>query len=174
MSNNYAQIARRLERLRDRLPVLIGDVIISFALDNFEKQGFDTGRGIRKWDDRENDFEPDRAILVGSRGNASQGLMRSIRRTRATRNQVVVGSNLEYAGIHNEGGQIRVSVTAKSRRFFWAMHYATGEKYWKNMALTKKKQLTINIPERRFLGNSEELDRRVLKLLEQELEKAYR
>ena len=36
--------------------------------------------------------------------------------------RVVFESALAYAGIHNEGGEIRV--TARMRRFFWAKYYA--------------------------------------------------
>ena len=175
MPNNYDTIARKLQRLNNRLPVLVGNEVINFALDNFDKQGFDTGHGVRKWDERGGkhgqDPRPGGKLLIGKQGGR---LRRSIRRTRTTPSVVHVGSDEVYAGIHNEGGEIKVSVTAKSRRFFWAMYYQTKQIRWKRLALTKKRVLTINMPERRFLGPSEALNRRIIKLLERELEKCYR
>lgn len=175
MPNNYDHIAKRLSKLRDRLPVLIGNEVVNFALDNFNKQGFDTGSGVTRWKERGGrsgiDPRPGGAILVGQQGGR---LKRSIRRTRTTRDSVTVGSDEVYAGIHNEGGTIKVTITPKSRRFFWAMHYATGEDYWKWMALSKKKVMKIKMPERRFLGPSKELDKRIIRLIERELEKCYR
>lgn len=88
-----------------------------------------------------------------------------------------VGSGLDYAEIHNEGGEI--VVTEKMKAFFWAKYYELSSKqktnsrgerratkqneslnkdaeFYKNMAL-KKIGDTINIPKREFIGESEEL-----------------
>ena len=35
--------------------------------------------------------------------------------------RIVFGSDAEYAQIHNEGGTIRVTNSAKAKRFFWYM-----------------------------------------------------
>lgn len=163
-------IASRLELLKARLPVLIGNEIVNFALDNFRKQGFDKGGSIDKWKPRADGSRVGGDILVGKQGGA---LKRSVRRTRTTRDQVTVGSSLPYASAHNEGETIRVKVTKKSRRFFWAMWYKTGIDYWRGMALTKKGYLTVKMPERRFIGDSKELDRRIIALLEREWEKVW-
>ena len=171
MPNNLDDIARRVQHLRDRLPLLIGNEVVNFALDNFDKQGFDTGTVVRKWQPRKHGDRPGGAILVGKQ---SGRLRRSIRQLRRTDTSVWVGSDEVYSGIHNEGGTLRVTVTPKSRRYFWAMYYETKKDYWKWMALTKKPQLTIKMPERRFLGNSAELDRRIIRLIERELEKIFK
>jgi len=88
-------------------------------------------------------------------------------------------SSLPYAAIHNEGGTI--TVTAKMKRFFWAMYYKTSGTvtktakgqarntarnrafvaeagYWKAMAL-KKIGSKIKIEQRQFLGPHEGVDR---------------
>lgn len=41
--------------------------------------------------------------------------------------------------------------------------------FWKNMALTKKKKLHIRIPQRQFMGESEELNSRIREKVEQEI-----
>ncbi len=72
----------------------------------------------------------------------------------------VVG--LEYAEIHNEGGDI--PVTAKSRRYFMAKFKETGKRFWFNMA--RKRGNSITMPKRQFIGNNAKL----LSLLENDIE----
>lgn len=40
---------------------------------------------------------------------------------------------------------------------------------WKRLALTKKETLTINIPQRRFMGQSAELDAKISAYVEKEV-----
>ena len=60
--------------------------------------------------------------------------------------------NVEYAAIHEFGGEIVVPITARMRRFFWARFKATGEDKWKWMALTKKREFRITMPARPYLS----------------------
>lgn len=85
---------------------------------------------------------------------------------------IVFSSSLPYASIHNEGGTI--TVTAKMKKYFWAMYYqASGgitkkkdgtagktkknlnlsaqAQYWKGLALMKVGS-KIKIPKRQFIG----------------------
>ena len=97
--------------------------------------------------------------------------------------------------IDNWGGEIDVTVTDRMRRFAWAKFYkasgkrkktGTGQKkrvkrrskpkelnpqaqFWRNMALTPKKKLHIRIPQRQFMGESEELNRRIREKVDQEI-----
>ena len=41
--------------------------------------------------------------------------------------------------------------------------------FWRNMALTQKKKLHIRIPQRQFMGESEELNRRIREKVDQEI-----
>ncbi|KAB6313826.1 hypothetical protein GA119_26530, partial [Bacteroides xylanisolvens] len=41
--------------------------------------------------------------------------------------------------------------------------------FWRNMALTKKKRLHIRIPQRQFMGESEELNSRIREKMDQEI-----
>lgn len=62
------------------------------------------------------------------------------------------GQGLPYAGIHQFGGTVHPQVTEKSKKFFWAMFYETGEPMWKYMALKSVGDtLTINIPPRPYM-----------------------
>ncbi len=61
------------------------------------------------------------------------------------------GGGVPYAGIHEHGGFTHPRVTPKSRSFFWAKFYETGDPMWKAMALSKKRKFTVPIPKRSYL-----------------------
>lgn len=112
--------------------------------------------------------------LINRRGSQmarTNNLRRSLR-ANISGDRIVFSSSLPYASVQNEGGT--VVVTAKMKRFFWAMYYQTAGKIskrkdgstsnskrnqgltieamqWKNLALMKVGQ-TVKIPERRFIG----------------------
>ncbi|MEQ9023500.1 MAG: phage virion morphogenesis protein, partial [Pseudomonadales bacterium] len=109
-----------------------------------------------------------RAILVGKQ---SGRLRRSQKFKTIPGGKVEAGSDLDYAGIHNKGGQLKVKVTAKSRRFFWAMWYQTKNDMWKAMALTKKRYMTITIPKRQFIGPSPVLDKMIETMIDKRLKR---
>lgn len=65
---------------------------------------------------------------------------------------VTVGKDLAYARIQREGGVIKVPINNKSRGYFWAMWYQTGDEKWKNFALSRRSEFIIYIPPREYLS----------------------
>lgn len=107
------------------------------------------------------------------------GALRGSVRSRIKGDSVFFSSDLPYAGIHNEGGDI--IVTARMKRFFWAkFREANGDtwsrkgsggaeaEFWKMMAL-KKVGTAVKIPRRRFLGVNSEVEKIVLEIVEEDL-----
>lgn len=123
---------------------------------NFERQGF----FAEKWQRRKSPIRGDGHILV-----ASGDLRKSIR-SRSDESSITFYSDLAYAGIHNEGGEIKV--TARMKRFFWHKYYETKDEFWKAMALMKEGK-TIKIPRRQFLGMAPEVETEVRKIIEDNL-----
>lgn len=58
---------------------------------------------------------------------------------------------LPYARIQHDGGTIRLRVTSRMRKFFWAMFIRTRDEKWKAMALSRKTHFIIKIPARPYL-----------------------
>ena len=104
--------------------------------------------------------------------------------------RVTVSNDLPYAAIHNQGGTVSPTVTPRMRRFAWYMYYKASGKdskgqrgkkkataqsaspqaeFWRNLALTRKQKLSVKIPRRQFLGESEELTQRINEKIEQEI-----
>ena len=150
---------------------------------NFEREGFFS----EKWARRKSPLRPGGHILVDT------GRLRQSVKSRVSATGITFYSDLPYASIHNDGGEIKV--TAKMKRYFWHRYYQaqgsfgrkkngekrndkrtrqlTGEaEFWQCMALMKVGQ-KIKIPRRRFLGTSPEVEQSVREIIEEELEQYF-
>ena len=103
--------------------------------------------------------------------------------------EVAIVNDVEYASIHNEGGVVNPKVTDKMRKFAWYKVYSIagtrkGSKRgkttrqlppeaeaWKAIALTKKSRLHINIPQRKFIGDSAALNKKIEELINKTIQK---
>ena len=139
-------------KLLDDLPRYVEVTAKNFFVDSFHKQGF-TNENFEAWEKRNQpDYRAGGAILT-----ATGALRNSIHTIEANTNNVTIGTYAAYAKIHNEGGIITLPVTKKMKKYFWYMYKKTQNEKWKWMALTKKETLTIKIPKRQFIGESETL-----------------
>ncbi len=139
------------EEVMKDLPKKAGEKALRFFLASFIKQGF-TDTSFIPWVKRKDD-------LTHKLLNQSYALKASGKIDKADLTEVNIsfGEGLNYAAIHNEGGTITVKVSAKMKRFFWYMYKKTEDEKWKWMALTKNETLTIKIPKRQYIGESETL-----------------
>lgn len=158
---------KRYKRNRRGLSKSIGKISSEFFKASFVKEG-KTDRGFQAWDQRNFEFPGKKRALLKKSG----ALNRDIRYTTKP-NQTRVFTTLPYSGIHNEGGRIRV--TAKMRKFFWAMYYKemAGRKtkdktakaeIWKSLALTKNSHFDIKA--RPFIYHSKELNDKIDRLVD--------
>lgn len=174
----------------DAMRRIVGNILRDIRIElsdefdkNFTRQGF----FAEAWERRRSPLRPGGAILVDT-GN----LRRSIG-SKSDSDSITFFSDAEYAAIHNEGGEIKV--TARMKRFFWAKYYEAsgsfgrkknGEKrgdrrtrqltaeaeFWQHMALMKV-GATIRIPRRQFLGYSPEVEKYVTEIIEENLEEFF-
>lgn len=152
MASADGELRKVVRRILSDIRVELGDEFDQ----NFERQGF----FAEKWQRRKSPIRGDGHILV-----ASGDLRKSIR-SRSDDHSITFYSDLAYAGIHNEGGEIKV--TARMKRFFWHKYYETKDEFWKAMALMKVGK-TIKIPRRQFLGMAPEVETEVRKFIEDNL-----
>ena len=168
-------VIQRYNTFLKELPNIVAEVLIDWVNDNFSRESFEG----RSWPQRK-DGDSSRALLVKTgRGR------RSIRISRKTKEQVELTTDLDYMIAHNDGAEITMQITPRMRRFFWAMHYkfeADGDGNlkipedqvkWKWLALKKGKTITFKMPQRQFMGPSQELDERIKKAIEAELSTVF-
>ena len=139
------------EEVMKDLPEKAGEKALHFFLASFIKQGF-TDTSFIPWVKRKDDLS--HKLLNQSYALKASG---KIDKADLTEVNISFGEGLNYAAIHNEGGTITVKVSAKMKRFFWYMYKKTEDEKWKWMALTKNETLTIKIPKRQYIGESETL-----------------
>lgn len=150
---------------------------------NFERQAFFS----KPWERRHSPLRQGRALLSGP-------LLRKSIHSRTTENSITFYTDLPYAAIHNEGGEIKVTKRMKSH--FWKKYYETvgsfGRKkngglrrdkrnvrlsteaeFYKFMAL-KKEGSVIRMPKRQFLGVSPEVEAAVKEIVEENITEYFR
>lgn len=172
----FLRIANSYQKAKKVIPRKMAIYAVNHFKRNFKLQGFQDG-SLKKWPARAGKMRKGNNILIKS-GRLRRGV--KILRTSGSRTVIGVGAEIPYARIHNEGGKIKI--TAKMRRYFFAMYYSMAErddtgkvtsendeaKFWKNMALTKKTH--IDVPKRQFIGPSIGLEKGLDKLVIKELQ----
>jgi phage gpG-like protein len=167
------------------IPKIIGNEHKRGFRNSFREQSF-YDYGSRRWPrpdrkDTSTPFPPPtkshltRDTLIGKAGAGGSGLQDSFKDyTRG--DKIIIENTKPYAGAHNEGAKIKIPVTEKMRKFAWAMYYkakkrgAKNYESWRGLALTKKSSITVNIPQRKFMGHSKKIDDNVDKELQTEID----
>ena len=84
----------------------------------------------------------------------------------SNKSDIVVGSKLPYAAIHEYGGFIKSK--GRMNKFFWGMYYKYKNPYFKNLALSVQKRGGVNIPQRAYLsGATKNFESQAMPQLEQ-------
>ena len=164
-----------LHALRRTIPVKVGRIAKDHFQSGFRQGGFQDNV-TQAWQRKK---RPDKyGPLMSSRQNLYGSIY--YQPGDAT---VTVGTSAPYAEIHNEGGDIEV--TARMKRFFWAKYRETNggswkrnakneeAEFWKTLAL-KKVGAKIHIPQRKFIGESQELNQKIKQKIDDEIDKILR
>jgi phage gpG-like protein len=169
MSNKFINFAERIREAIAKIPKAVGQIVVNHALDAFQKEELDGEKWKPSKDGTSGGERSDRrALLVKS------GVLRgSIRIMSYSNTKVIVGSNVKYAGIQNQGGTTNPRVTEKSRKYFWALYEKTGNPKYKAMATTKQNTFKVEIPARPFLKMTNvlqsKIDKKVVQILKEAL-----
>lgn len=168
------------QAMRRTMPVKVGRIAKDHFQEGFRKGGFQDN-GTQAWQRKKH---PDKyGPLMSSRQNLYGSIYYHPDDYRVT-----VGTEVPYAAIHNEGGDI--VVTPRMKRFFWAKYReanggswkrkaspkgggregADEAEFWKTLAL-KKVGSVIHIPQRKFIGESLELTDKINNTIETEINK---
>lgn len=155
----------RLSKLYKKFPELAAIEAVNFSKERFVRKNW-VDKSVSAWKPRKpspewQSEEQKRAAARGSLMVKSGRLKRSIRKTKVTRNSVTIATDVPYAEIHNEGGVINqnINIKAHSRK-------RKGRDY---KVKAHKRKRKINMPERKFLGESALLLRRVERLVQREI-----
>lgn len=164
------QTQERLAQTMRELPAAIGEEVVNFAQDNFNRQSYNgeawqKRKNPTKWGKRD---EEGRVLLV-----KTAKLRRSIRIDRIEKDRVTIvagGADVPYAKAHNEGfsGVVKQNVNPFLRR---------GKKGQAIPVKGFSRTINQNIPKRQFIGNEEsssELRQRIKNTVTLELQKIFK
>ncbi|MDO5106128.1 phage virion morphogenesis protein [Capnocytophaga sp.] len=172
-SGNMELIRQRLAQKLQELPVILGEEVVNFSLENFDKQAWQ-GETEKPWAKRKNPTkwgkrdEEKRAILVKTGAGR-----RSIRVVRTEQYKVFIGAGGEvapYMRLHNYGfqGNVNQNVRPFQRKL-------------KNGKVSNvsgfSRTINQNIPKRQFIGGENEAPRlkeRLQKVVREELNQIFK
>jgi phage gpG-like protein len=165
----------RVEKAYKKLPNELAAISVRFTKERFRDQA---------WMDRTRNEWPARKRRRPGTKKRSQTLLvdtgrlkRSIRKIHASRKYIMIGTDVPYASIHNEGGTIDETVTVKKhKRKINKNHRVrkTSLRTRKTRTTTEritvgtttveshKRKMNTTIPQRQFVGNSHALNVRLI------------
>lgn len=173
MENKFEKIYKELKKVYQNIPNKIAVVAQQHFEESFEKRGYNE-TPFEKWKQRKNPNNKKnkgRAILV-----QSGRLSKSIRIISVSSTNIKIGTDVPYAKIHNEGGQIEQG--AKSDNFIRTRNkkgkYKGTRQRQKGEVGKSYKARTIVIPKRQFLGeNNKDLQKKIDDIFEKAIKKIF-
>lgn len=144
------------------LPNELAAIAVNFSKDRFRD---------RAWLDRTKEsWKPRKQLRKGGKKRSqhllvnSARLKRSIRKIYADQNIIIIGTDVEYAEIHNNGGIIKKIVNVKQHVRKAHTRKRKGRKNISVKSYVVKahtRTMNLKIPQRKFLGDSYTLQRRL-------------
>jgi phage gpG-like protein len=173
-------LTKKLKAVMPTIPYKIGEVVVKFSMNRFSEQNW-VNNGTQPWQSRKAKGRSNtgRAILV-----KSGRLRRSVRIVSTTSDSVKVGSDVPYAGAHNDGFKGLVTVRPHSRSRF----KKTKETYTTRTGKERKRTVQsiaatyqigehkrrMNMPRRRFLGESHYQTKQIIRMIDAEIMRAIK
>lgn len=164
-------LKRQAQAAMRRLPPLLGAEAVRHTKENFRRGGF-MDATLQPWEQRK---VPDagRGILIGK---GSGHLFRDVRILSRTSNMVTVGTTLPYAKIHNDGGVIAhpggtAFYKTKDGKLAWVSNQVAARLANAGRRLPRTKPHAIRIPQRKFLGQSISLNKKLHDIVARELKR---
>ena len=181
------ELQRRFAAVITTLPVIAGNEVVNFALDNFKRQGF-LGNTFQPWKPRKKvtawgkTKRNGRSILVDT-----ARLRDSIRVLRASMAETVIGTDVPYAKAHNDGVRLGIIqqvksynrkvttlgiVEAKRLKTKTKISFGRVDKGKRVTVNAHQRRINQNIPARPFLKESPYLTAKLQRVIASQIIKA--
>lgn len=170
VSPEFLAKLNRLSKLYRKFPEMAAIEAVNFSKERFVRKNW-VDKSVTAWKARKaspewHSEEQKKAAARGSLMVKSGRLKRSIRKIKVTRNSVTIGTDVPYAEAHNEGAVINTSVNVKQ--------HSRKRKGRTETVKAHRRKRKITLPERRFIGESAILLRRVERLVQREITEILR
>ena len=151
ISKQFKDFQQKVETSLKRFPRLAASVAQNFFLNSFRAQAW-FGEYTEVWAKLKDKKEANRNILV-----KRATLKRSVRIKKADWNSIIIGSDLPYAAVHNEGYRGVYTRTASRKVKIRGGYQKYGDQRKRGRSMTIQgvtHKVRQNIPRRRYMGNS--------------------
>jgi phage gpG-like protein len=172
---NMTGFIRKLEALNDaykKLPAEIAAIAVNFSKDRFREQAW--------LDETKENWKPRKRPR---KGRGSQTLLvktgrlkRSVRKISATEDRIIIGTDVPYAQIHNEGGTVTATVNVKAHTVNEHTRKRKGrnERLKSHSVKAHQRKMNTKIPQRQVIGNSKTLQDKIISHITARFERALR
>lgn len=171
---DISDFTRKLDALSNayrKVPNEVAALAVNFSKERFREQAW-LDKSKEKWKPRaqrrKGGAKKSQTLLVNT-----GRLKRSIRKIHADENSILIGTDVLYAQIQNDGGTIEQNVTVKSfkKKGFKKQGYSRTRKgrtesvkehsVKAHAIQSHTRNMNLKIPSRRFIGDSYTLQRRI-------------
>ena len=165
ISPDFLKKLNRLTKLYNRFPDIAAIEAVNFSKERFVRKNW-LDKSPKAWKARKpspewHSEEQKKAASRGSLMVKSGRLKRSVRKIAVTRNSVTIGTDVPYAEAHNDGAIINQSITIKA--------HSRKRKGREHKVKSHKRSRRLQLPERKFIGESAILLRRIERLVQREI-----
>lgn len=165
--NNFELKTLELEQALNRLPKKVKDIGLQFFKSRFRAQGWHDAT-FMPWKKRKGADKKGkgRAIMIKS------GRLRNSLRGRVMGNDVIWGTDVPYAKVHNEGGEI----TRYARSELFVRNRSKKGKFKRGTTAGQGftfKGSSRRMPQRQFMGDSQHLRKLVTRTIETTVKKVF-
>ena len=162
---DYFNKLKRLSQLYRKFPEMAAIEAVNFSKERFVRKNW-VDKTVTAWKARKPSPEwhseaQKKAAARGSLMVKSGRLKRSIRKIKVTRNSVTIGTDVPYAEPHNEGAVINQTINVRT--------HSRKRKGRSETVKAHRRKRKITLPERRFIGESALLLRRVERMVQREI-----
>jgi phage gpG-like protein len=182
--NEFSRMVDNLIKARKALPNEIAVLAVRFSKDRFREQAW-LDRTKTPWVSRKQRREGGRRKSQTLLVNTGR-LKRSIRKVKVSQKEVVIGTDVPYAEIHNNGGKITKianvrsftkkahSRKAHSRTRKGNVEAVSAQTVQSHTVKSHRRKMNLTIPQRQFIGSSATLAKDIEDLIVDRFEKAMR
>jgi phage gpG-like protein len=182
--NEFTRMVDNLIKARKALPNEIAVLAVRFSKDRFREQAWlDSAK--KPWASRKQRREggkrKSQTLLVDT-----GRLKRSIRKVKVSQSEVVIGTDVPYAEIHNNGGKITAVANVKSftkkahtrkahtRTRKGTVEAVDAQTVEAHTVKAHRRKMNLTIKQRQFIGNSAALAKDIENLIVDRFEKAMK
>lgn len=169
-ANEFIRELDNLEKAMKQIPTKVAAEAVLFSKERFQQQN---------WLDNAPQAWAKRKVERGSKRRQQRGVLtdsgrlrRGTRKVLANENRVLIANDVPYAEAHNEG--LRVKGTAKVRGHYRGPYKRNGRTVKRHYVGKHTRKIDFQMPERRFIGESDALAERYEGIVIKEFETTFK